>query len=312
MPVQPFRGPMNNRLISKIKTALRLAANKTKLSRHINYIGHINLTSNYFALPLGGCAQGLENLLLLQPSFKTDLLRIAESVANTHCFIDIGANTGQTMLEYFSYKRNGSYYGFEPNPNAYFLLQELKKLNSLNAHLMPWGCSDNNQPNTLYILSDLDSSATVDKQLRPDQQRTPLHVAEYTFDSIAQDSALPANFIAKIDVEGAEINVLRGMFFSLKTHRPLILCEVLHAHSQQKIDSNNKNKYAIENILTQFQYGLYACVLDRENRLSKLQKIKQFPRNLLYEKAPNSVDFIFCPVELEDKLMHACGHTKTL
>ena len=293
---------MNFSFTRKLKTSLRLALNKLRLSKYVNYIGHVKLGSQLFSITLGGYSQGLESLLLLQLSFKTDLLRLAESVANTTCFVDIGANTGQTMLEYFSFRRNGTYYGFEPNPKAYALLQELNKLNTLGANLMPWACSDSNQPTKLYTLSELDSSATVDNLLRADQHRTPLFICEYEFDKSFDITSLPDNFIVKIDVEGAELGVFRGMQITLSTCRPLVICEVLHAHRPQDINSNNLHKAAVEEILCQFRYGIYACTLDRNNRLSALLRIEAFPRDIVYADSPGSVDYVFCPVELQQQL----------
>jgi FkbM family methyltransferase len=294
---------MLTRLIRKAKTALRIAATKTRLSSLVNYRGHINLNSQTFAIPLGGFTQGLEDLLLQQPSFKTDLLRLAESVANTKLFVDIGANTCQTMLEYFIYKRNGSYFGFEPNPKAFAMLQEINRINELAAKLMPWGCSDRNLPAILYTLSELDSSATDDNLLRPDQRRRPRFIAQYTFDSSSECLNLSQNFIAKIDVEGAECSVLRGMEKTLARHRPLVICEVLHAHRQQEIERNNDHKAALEGILARVDYGIYACLLDDSNRLVRLQKINGFPRNFVYADDPTSCDYLFFPAELEERLI---------
>ena len=209
------------------------------------------------------------------------------------------------MLEYFSFRRNGTYYGFEPNPKAYALLQELNKLNTLGANLMPWACSDSNQPTKLYTLSELDSSATVDNLLRADQHRTPLFICEYDFDKSIDSFSLPNNFIAKIDVEGAGLGVLWGMRITLATYRPLVICEVLHAHRSQDINSNNRHKAAVEKILCQFSYGIYACTLDPGNRLSALLWIDAFPRDIVYADSPGSVDYVFCPVELQQQLESA-------
>jgi hypothetical protein len=55
-------------------------------------------------------------------------------------------------------------------------------------------------------------------------------------DDLVASGVLPPPALVKIDVEGAEADVLRGATATLRTHRPLLLLEVHHVRAMHEVD----------------------------------------------------------------------------
>jgi FkbM family methyltransferase len=151
-------------------------------------------------------------------------------------FIDVGVNLGQTLLKVIACEPNRTYYGFEPNALCYSYVSELNRVNGLkNVHLIPVGLYDKDCVAELFASDRCDSAATVianfrEKDTDPaSSQFVPLFVG----DEVISRLNLEEISIVKIDVEGAELEVLRGLEKSLAKYRPFVLCEVLPDYNRQ-------------------------------------------------------------------------------
>lgn len=233
--------------------------------------------------------------------FKSALLHRLRKYCNTLQFVDVGANVGQTLLEVGSSNPDLEYFGFEPNPHAFTCLQELVEQLGVKAHLYPWACGDSSVPAHLYSSSAADDSATLIPNIRPDTyaNRLPSWIARYTLDqSICLDS-LTAAFVLKIDVEGGENEVLAGAENVLSAKRPLIICEVLHAHQTDQIGLNNARKKLLEAFLFDHKYEIYQIGLPIEsrNKLLGISRSDSFPRDVIWSHSPHTCDYLFAPRE---------------
>jgi FkbM family methyltransferase len=242
-----------------------------------------------------------EGVLYLQPSFKSDILKLIQSHLPVQQFIDVGANYGQTLVEVFSLIPNIDYYGFEPNSTAYYLLEKLAQLNSLKVTLFPCACSDSNEMLKIYLTdSPVCSGATIVPEIRPDTYEgvEGSWISTYTLDSLISKISFHRNFILKIDVEGSEVRVLNGAEEVISKYRPIILCEVLHAHSEEVLAMNIQMKRLIKDFLDRQKYHLYQCEIEANSeRLSALKSIDSFPATI-YKFSPKTCDFLFIPDEL--------------
>jgi FkbM family methyltransferase len=139
---------------------------------------------------------------------------------------DIGANVGlYTLCSSFGVGASGRVYAFEPMP---------ENLTHLRAHLELNGIEN----------VEIESKAVIDREtvVRMKQGDSPSewHLdtgGEYAVQSIALDSWLARSaarrpHVLKIDVEGAEVAVLRGAVDTLRRHRPLIYLS-LHGETQR-------------------------------------------------------------------------------
>lgn len=137
-------------------------------------------------------------------------------------FFDIGSNYGFFSLQVHYHRKNTIVHAFEPNPVTYERLRENAVCNKLNRlHTHPVGISDQEGELLLHHgITDLGHSTF---GIHPDLQHassTPAKV--YSFDDWVELAGsrgeLNGNrdWVAKIDVEGFEPRVLRGMSKSLE------------------------------------------------------------------------------------------------
>lgn len=154
-------------------------------------------------------------------------------------FWDIGAHFGYHSFSFASLVgENGHVYSFEPNPfNAARFLMHLKKNTCLATRitLNTFALSDTDGETTFVFSSDVDGSSSSGSHLV--DARTPLEsetynnfktqiVTTFTIDSIFNEFEIRIPDVIKIDVEGAELLVLKGGNTFFKKHKPIIFMEV--------------------------------------------------------------------------------------
>ncbi|ROO24656.1 methyltransferase FkbM [Salinisphaera orenii MK-B5] len=139
------------------------------------------------------------------------------------CFLDIGANLGNYALALAPHYRQT--YAFEPNPVSFRLLQQNAHDNpSLGIEPIRMGLSAHTGTAAFYPNNAGNSGASGLEKKRPGGERIEVEIAR-------GDDFLPrfAPFVAaiKIDVEGHELDVLRGLERTLERDRPVIFMEWL-------------------------------------------------------------------------------------
>lgn len=189
------------------------------------YTLSLNVGDTRFVTPVvnGICNEGPDTALLQLYA------KVLPSRAGT--FLDIGANVGQTLLAVRAANPGMPYVGLEPNVTCSAYMRSLIKHNGIRgATVLPVAIVD--QPGfmelQLFYDNEADSSASLVSGIRPEQRiASTLHVPCYTWlqiSKVLEDD--PVGFV-KIDVEGAELEVLRTIESLLQTQRPWMLMEVL-------------------------------------------------------------------------------------
>ena len=146
---------------------------------------------------------------------------------------DVGANIGQTVEQLNKLPVNiKKIYTFEPHPTIYkSLLNNISKLNNCNIESHCVALSDQVGTTSFYFGEDdsAQAASTIIEYLanteRLGSKITEIKVDTTTVDEFSK-SEYP-NFI-KIDVEGAELQVIRGMPKCLEIARPTIYFEIGH------------------------------------------------------------------------------------
>ena len=207
--------------------------------------------------------------------------------------IDVGANYGQSSLSFrkLGFKRNNIYL-FEPNK---LLIKYIKNINDTKFYIYNFGLGHKKENTYLYkaflnntTIDSLSSSnvASLKKQIKsqfPDKEKYIRYEKEkiqlLSFDSLKLKIK---PIIIKIDVEGNEFNVVKGMFKTIKKFLPIIILEY-----------NYSNYPKIYNLLADY-YNTYFYSLDL-NRLLKLnlRNIKKtFYDDFYAYKKPRNIIFI--------------------
>jgi FkbM family methyltransferase len=239
----------------------------------INSNATIRINKKDFIIPLLG-AQGFENLELSEPWMTKVLLALQPFFKGD--FVDVGVNLGQTLLKARAVFGEVNYTGFEPNPSCVYYVQELIQRNGFNnAVLFPVGVGSRTEMLKLnfFAADKNDSSATIIENFRPNSH-TDHFIFVPVFDFKLLSHFLPAKSgsILKIDVEGAEMDVLLGLNEWIHNFHPLILMEILPVYSIEN-SSRLKRQEKIEEMVRGWNYKIARIKKETAVRLDTLDKI---------------------------------------
>ncbi|MBK8499733.1 MAG: FkbM family methyltransferase [Flavobacteriales bacterium] len=146
-------------------------------------------------------------------------------------FIDVGVNLGQTLTRVRITHPDLPYLGFEPNPICVQYSRELVRLNGFrDSPIVPAGLADRDGVVDLVMNNDdlTDSGASIVQDFRPGLKvlhRVTVTVLRFT--SVERDLHIGKLGVVKIDVEGAEREVLLSMEQRISSDRPAIVLEIL-------------------------------------------------------------------------------------
>lgn len=143
-------------------------------------------------------------------------------------FVDVGANVGLTLCWLKLLEPGRPWIGFEPSHTACACIREVIRLNGFSdTRLIEAGLSDRAGRFTLHAASGTDSSATMLEVARTAEQDHARKVEVLDGAALSDSELRDKVGIVKIDVEGMELEVVRGLRAVLKRDRPLLLLEIL-------------------------------------------------------------------------------------
>jgi FkbM family methyltransferase len=152
---------------------------------------------------------------------------------------DIGANVGYfSLLAARSFKsKNATVYAFEPVTKTFNRLKENIFLNNFsNVRVFQKAVSSNNGAIKINIGNNQNwgmSSINTHEYLSGDSEI----IECITLDSFCETQKIDKIDLIKIDVEGAEYRVLKGMEVVLQSAKPEILIEIIDNHLQKDSSS---------------------------------------------------------------------------
>lgn len=159
---------------------------------------------------------------------------IAPVLSEGSVLLDVGAHIG-----YFSLKgsvkvgQTGRVVAFEPNPQTVALLRDNVAVNhAQNVIVEQIACTNREQMLTLYAAPSANTGASSlareNADISPgDAAPKPYSVRGRPIDDVVRELKLARVDAMKIDVEGAEVSVLRGAADTLKRFHPKVVIEVV-------------------------------------------------------------------------------------
>lgn len=255
----------------------------------------LKVGSSDFFLP-----SAFPNIAKWKPNWKCQLIRRLIGSHAKPVFLDIGANLGQTLVDYLAADVGGNYFGFEPNPTCVMHLQRFIDLNKIpNAFVFPLCLSDTTEVVRFYKKNDTDDSATIVSDLRPGEIQSQSFVPAFTLDNVVGQQNWCNVDLIKIDVEGAELSVLEGMTRVLEDLRPMIICEVLRADGNANLDSYKTTKSRLVQTLNQHRYSIFNVIKSASDGFVRLEKCDTFPIEIWTQNNANQCDYLFVPEEAD-------------
>jgi FkbM family methyltransferase len=145
-------------------------------------------------------------------------------------FFDVGANVGfYTLVASRIVGKDGEVHSFEPNPETFGCFKENLRINALeNVFANQFALSDSKQTGRLYLHRPQFQGGTSLGVASPEDalDKRVCDVSCGTLDDYLRDSHRERIDVMKVDVEGAEVKLLRGGASILQAEdRPIILME---------------------------------------------------------------------------------------
>lgn len=166
-------------------------------------------------------------------------------------FVDVGANKGDFgLLAAQIVGEKGRVLSFEPEPtNCHWIRKSIELNGYKNMVLYEAALSDTNDQTRLFLGRQSGWHSIVESL--PNRDQGSITVAKRTLDSVLQETGSNRVDVMKIDVEGAELAVLRGAMEALKANRGLVL--LMDVHPDLGVDP-----FVVRDLLGGLGFSLYA------------------------------------------------------
>lgn len=168
--------------------------------------------------------------------YEPEELKIIARYFDGGVFLDVGANVGNHSIYALKYLGAQRVIAIEPNPDAYNILRVNIALNDLSGRFAhhPVGLSDKEGRAGMIRYQDNLGGTTLD------ESDTSGGLRVVTGDSVVGDEAI--SFI-KIDAEGMEMAVLRGLEQTVTRSRPPIFVEIFDRNSADLLEWAEQHGY---------------------------------------------------------------------
>lgn len=227
-----------------------------------------------------------------------DLLFPAAFRRHTGTFVDVGVNSGQTLVKVKGFDRARTYVGFEPNPACCYYTGKLIDLNGFeHCTMVPVGLHERTDLLQLHMRwpGDDPTATLVVEEGRHEFVATQV-VPVWRGDDALQLLGVHDISILKIDVEGAELEVLRGFAGTIERSAPLMVCEILPERDAAGVTVAS---VSARTVLERAQ-AMTAILLDAGYRIGKCREsgvvdpVPSIEHDLEFGDA-DTFDFVFVP-----------------
>lgn len=178
-------------------------------------------------------------------------------------FFDVGANIGWYSVHAAALFPLLDITAFEPISSSYRQLRHNLDGNGLTVRTEPIGLSDSETTATMHVSPTLSGAASMHpSRSYADQVVETVHFSTLDIMAAGRTSAID---VIKVDVEGAELSVLRGGVTMLEADRPAVFAEMLRLHSRPF-------GYHPNEILVLMASLGYHCLADRGQRVAAVHR----------------------------------------
>lgn len=202
---------------------------------------------------------------LSDPSISLFLSKIQA----TDIVLDVGSNIGYVALQCAQKANLGHVYGFEPSKKNFTKCTQNLQLNHLtNINVFQLALGQTPGKTFLKVESENNSGmARIDHQSSESNEE----VIVKTIDQVVEEASIKTVNIIKLDVEGFELNVLKGAINTIRKFRPKLFLEVDESFLQRFQNSSEElfswirsNDYEIFD--TEIQPVISAALLKKKHQ----------------------------------------------
>ena len=193
----------------------------------------------------------IEQTIIVKKTFfeASELNIVREFIPENTVYVDIGANIGNHLIFFGLFTSSKKIYGFEPNSEIFPILMENVKLNNLEQKTILKQVAIGSEKSKGELVGSCDKT----------------HIA-YTDKGVCvcetgNIDILPLDLVVeekigfmKIDVEGMELDVIKGSMNRISSDKPIIFIE--SDKIEKVIELLNPKNYYIEKSLANYNYLL--------------------------------------------------------
>lgn len=173
-------------------------------------------------------------------------------------FWDVGANIGWTSLQVKHLFPHAEVYAFEPSSKNRIRLMENMLLNETEVKLIPYGLGD--VENSFKLYSVLDNNPGMNRIIKDDLYFPYETIKVLVGTSFWKEKGNMKIDALKIDVEGFELHVLKGIEEIIDEYKPSMFIEV----DDKNLKVNGSSAIELLDWLFQKGYKLYDAEADKE------------------------------------------------
>jgi len=225
---------------------------------------HVFRTSHGFLLN-GDLTEYLQAWIYVFGSYELPTVRLIRSYLQPgDVAVDVGAQIGYlTLVMATSASRQTSVLSFEPESGNITRFKANMNLNSIeNVLLIEKAASEHEGILRLYLSADENAGTHSTVFVEGNVSETFVEIPSTTLDAAVRALGKDRVDLVKVDVEGGEIDVIRGADSILENHRPLVIVELSDALQAARGSSCKAFK---EHML---EYGYDAHTINSDGSLS--------------------------------------------
>jgi FkbM family methyltransferase len=244
----------------------------TKVNEYYTLFGYKLKTRNYIA-----------NKLMVNSSFEmTEMSILKNLIEESDVFIDIGANIGYYTCMACSLSK--MVLAFEPQQQNIACLLDNVLINNWTQLIEIYPIGLGKQPDILTLYGASGPSASLLNGWAGYSNKFRKLIPVNSLDNILSDRFSNKKITIKIDVEGAEYDVLKGALSTLRrTYKPSWFLEIC----LDQFHPNGFNPYFEETFNIFFENGYEAHVADATKKIVTVQDIRTWAKN----KSTGSAEF---------------------
>ncbi|HXH73848.1 MAG TPA: FkbM family methyltransferase [Bacteriovoracaceae bacterium] len=180
----------------------------------LNYKGHTKNLIDRYVFFLGAYEKGM-----------LEFIRETLEQSKDKVFIDIGANVGHHAL--FASKYAKQVYAFEPYEKVRLALDEKVAINKLkNVKVIPFALGAKDEELSFYEPADFNTgTGSFLKDFKPTNQDKGLKLIVKNGAPLFEELGITTASLVKLDTEGFEASVLKGLMPFLEKTKPIIIME---------------------------------------------------------------------------------------
>lgn len=163
--------------------------------------------------------------------------------------IEAGANIGSETLLIAKLAGNGQVYAFEPNPYTFERLKINTSINELsNIHAYDYALGETNKTIQFNIYPKNFCNSGMSSKYMETSQTRKIDVTQKTLDSFLADNNVGKVDFIKMDIQGAEMDMLMGAADTIARYKPTIFTEACEPYNDTKV---------LYGLLKNAGYGIY-------------------------------------------------------